>query len=267
MKKIILVILLLVIIIAIRYHVLGYKYQRFITEILVYQGNADLLMKDEIPSIDTTNFNFSEYLNLFDRLKIETGYTLDYVYLSSFLDGSPILIALNTNESFDSLVSNFMVTDSIINNENVTDYHQYISYEIRDYTTQHLNPLNHLIVEDSKMGYFQFVTFEMIADKFGLFWHSGYGRKEIICTKFHLLFRIRSIPKEDILKSQRRKAFFINPKPKVSIKKNFCTVEILRFNDWSGLIKDKFKISRNFPNKIELMSSDTLIHYSCRVIY
>ncbi len=255
------------IIIAIRYHLLGYKYQRFISEILVYQGNADLLMKDGIPSIDTTNFDFSEYLNLFNLLKIEPGYTFDYVYLSSFLDGAPILIALEANESIDSLIADFMVTESFINDDNVTDSNQYISYEFSDYAIQHLNPLNHLIIEDSKMGYFQFVTFEMIADKFDLFWHSGYSTQEIICTKPYLLFTIRSIPNEDILNSQRRKAFFINPKPKVSIKKNFCTVEILRFNDWSGLIRDKFKISRKLPNKIELMSSDTLIHYSCGVMF
>jgi|WetSurMetagenome_2_1015567.scaffolds.fasta_scaffold00609_10 hypothetical protein len=242
----------------------GYRYQKFVDKISKYQSNAELINTNGNSDIDSASFNLQEYFRLFDKLGLEPGYKLSCFYFNGFLYGRPVLLALKTGVSIDSLISAFKTVDPSLVNDFENDD---IPYEFLTYASEHLNPVDHLIVEDSRMGYFQLLVFKIMGADYGLSGHAT--SSSIICTKPVALGVIRGLKSEGhgnrcFSKSPRLQFTLNGTCPVCRFKKNICTYEILQFRENAGFVRSKYIVSRTFPHQIMTVSSDTLVHYYCK---
>jgi len=269
MKKLLLAIIIIILGTFFYRYIYGYKYQKLVNNIILYQADINLLSNNGVHRIDSTTINLDTYFQIFDKLKIEPNFKLNYYYQSNYLEGFPIFLALKQKESLDSILLRFkeyqppeiFMGDSI-------DGKTIISNEFYNYATTELNPMPHIVVEDSKMGYFQYLIFYLIGDRFCLFWHAT--RKDILCTKSYLLIKVKDLAAKDesnnFSKVQKRRSKRIFPQPEIKLEKDNCSIELVEFDERYGFSKSKYFINRQFPHSIKLITTRVIVPYSSNII-
>ena len=242
----------------------------FLTKILSIQSVVEIKLDNpgRPLGIDSTSFSIEKYFEAFDKLKIKNGYRLDFFYYKSLYSGSPIFLILQDDEDLDLLISPFVRIDTfpVLNNEKYT----FTSYsnEIFDELSNRRDFSNYIKAESSKEGFFQLLTFHLIGQAFGLWWHDRYNLYWIICSKQKLeqLFSLE-IPEVRLTNEQIEKAWTIELTPKISLSDDYCQIEITTFAPWKGFIRKDFKINRTFPHNITLLEERILLEYSCEIDY
>ena len=206
------------------------------------------VLKDIFNTKDRVNVN--DYFSVLDHLSIESGYTLDYYYvLAENFMGWPKLYARPIeqtplpNQSFEP------------------------------YTEESKTPVDqgswvqHIQIDDSKLGYFEFILLYTMGDQFKLFWHAENNDYTVICGPSALEKEIKEhnideqVP--DFLENAKKFRF----EPKVVFKENFIEIQVIGFESWGGLSKSTFTLSRSFPHTILERVDETLVECPCGVIY
>jgi len=193
---------------------------------------------------------------------VERGYVLDYVYLSDYLGGKPLIYARPKDQPA------------------YTSYAEYIeaiggteqrSYE---YLKNAIDYLEHIEIDDTAEGYFQFVALSIMGDQFDLSWHGGYNDTKIVCDQKGL----ESVLKETAVllsnfddkvpENVRQAAQKIDFEPKVEfLDETTVIVRIVTYSKWGGFVEEKYTISRKFPHTIIDWKTETLVEYDCGVRY
>jgi hypothetical protein len=128
-------------------------------------------------------FDVNNYFSCFDKIKIQEGYLLDYVYLGDRHGGSPVLYSRKKEEepikSAEDFYNRFPATKKT-----------YLGQELEkaDYETY----LPQLSFEPTPNGAFQFAIFAMLAHRFYLFWHACYNSRVFFFDKQSLLDSIEA---------------------------------------------------------------------------
>lgn len=252
------------------------KYQDFISSVLSYQTNTDVIRAVDNMKIDSSTFNINDYFKLFDLLSIEEGYKLDYHYWYYGAGGNPQLVMLEKEGTFDSLKNNFYRENQEIKSiQEITNfgyadtdsmpiYFDFTPINFIRYADSVLNPLPHIHIDDSEMGYFQYLVFHLIGDNFCLFWHSSYKKLHLICSE-NTLHNI--IQTTDLSRKEKKRAKRIDVLPYINLEKDTCYIRVVQFNDWDGFIEKTFSISRRFPHSITTMSENVLVEYWCGIMF
>jgi hypothetical protein len=248
-----------------------YKYQKLVDSIGSYQADVELITTRPF-SIDTTTFNIKEYMSIFDQLTIENGYYPDYYYFDTFLEGEPKIVILKEGKSLENDIRNYSLkaeaNDTVMQNEIVTNL---ISLDFYNHVCFDLNPLDHLIPEQTKYGYFQLLMFNLIGENFGLAWHAGYKHIDIICTKPKLLSHFKNIKADstfhEFCQEERFRVKSINPSPKIKIRNDTCFIRILVFSEWGGYIRKTYPVCIRHPYQVGMPEVEVLAEYSSDIIY
>jgi len=174
-------------------------------------------------------FDVNQYFSVLPLLSKEQGFKLDYVYFFPGGTGVPILYARRESDSLDT---------------------QSRRYEY----------LDHIQTDGSADGFFQFVVFKLLADRFYLFWHAVLGDVTIICTREALeeLLSHNKLP-ADVQQAARA----LPLEPIVEFDGDKVIVTVVTFSGWGrgGFKRQAFTITRNFPHKILQEESETLVPY------
>ncbi len=118
-------------------------------------------------------FNVTRFLKVFDLIKIDRGFKLDYIYAGD----SPTVY---TKQKFPRL--NFFKSNKLDR-------------------TEILGPYNRENIEDisfdkTPKGYFQFAVFSVVVHQFYLYWHGNYNDTKFIYSKSQIEDILKSILKE-----------------------------------------------------------------------
>jgi hypothetical protein len=135
------------------------------------------------PSLDH-DYNVNRVLRVFDLVRVEPGYLLDYMYLYDGNGGQPFLYArpadgtrVTSKEEYSKRFQ-LAMPDMLLGHEPTDE-------DSRPY-------LDHMAFEETDLGFLQFALFCMTARRFQLYWHSNYNNRIYILDNEERAERLRT---------------------------------------------------------------------------
>jgi hypothetical protein len=202
----------------------------------------------ENPAKQGNEFDVMDYFTVLDRLSMQPGYVLDYVYHFDGMGGYPVLYAHPSSQPPYATEVDMPAADAA---SNYLDYVQ---------------------VEDSPEGYFQYALLAMLGNQFYLYWHAGYNDTQIVCDK-PAVNRIvsqlsRSGPGLPVPLSLRLRAAMLNyVKPVIVLGDQIVEVRVVTFTKWGGFNQTTFTINRSSPHSILDVQEENIIPYDCGIMF
>jgi hypothetical protein len=203
--------------------------------------------------------DLSQYFSYLDKLSLEAGYALAYVYFADIVGGSPLVYAYPSHQPAYATYDDYIKAigggsedqNSFSPLENANDY------------------LAHIQIEDSPEGYLQFAALSLMGDQFYLFWHALYHDEIILCSADDLDmtrdetegFQI-DVP-EDILQEARE----LDLEPYAVVRDDIVVVRFVFFTKWGGFVEVLATISRTFPHELIDLEGSVLIEYDCGIMF
>ena len=195
-------------------------------------------------------FDVNEYFSVLEHLKIQDGYILDYCYYREFLGSEPLLYARPKDRKPYQSYSEYKQEQGAI-------------WESSD------KYLDHIVIDDTPEGYFQFIALRVMGGQFYLSWHARYDDYTIVCGS-EVLEKILTTPDEfgkTIPVDIQRKARKLKVEPIVELAYDKARVEIVVFSKWKGFLRRKYTVSRYFPHTILEEKTETLVPYDCGILF
>ena len=184
-------------------------------------------------------FDSNKYLEVFDKIQIMDGYTLDYFYHMGKLGGRPILFTRKIGKKYYP------------NNNEMGKLMKKLSHKS--------SLINHIGFEKSPTGYFQFAVFNIVVHKFYLFWHSNYARSNFVFSKNELKNKINKIRGDGYLTNIFiAENIKINPQVEI-LNERDAKVILTIFSIWHGIFY--YTTTIEYPNKILNTNKVTVIPY------
>jgi hypothetical protein len=187
-------------------------------------------------------FDANEYFAVLSHLSIQDGYTLGYLYyLEEDFGGHPVLHARPSQ--YATLA-------------------EYIEAEQPDLPSDH-SYLDHIRIDGTAEGFFEFVVLRIIGEQFYLYWHSARNDAQIVCSKKALGALLDADPR--LPADVKRRARALDVVPAVEMGDDAVVVKVVTFSDWGGFIQRSYTISREFPHKVLQEERETLVEYDSGV--
>jgi len=204
--------------------------------------------KGDNPARTGDEFDVSQYFTVLQHLSMEPGYVLDYVYQLDPLGGLPVLYARKADEPAYRTVA------------------EYTEANERGAAGPYLD---HIQVDGTPEGFFQFVVLRIMGSQFYLYWHAAYNDTQIICTP-EALEALLSRPTmfgQELPANVKRAARKLNVAPVVEMGTDTVTVRVVIFTNWGGFIRRSYTISRQSPHQILTEEEETLVEYKSNVVF
>jgi hypothetical protein len=202
---------------------------------------------------DVAAFDVNRKLVAFDRISMNPGYVLDWVYDRDHHSGEPLVYAREISAK-----------------PLATPDQYYASFNLprkfwTEPTSETCRPfLDHLTFEQTPLGCFQFAMFCMTIRRFYLFWHSNYNDRGYLCTDARrseaIGKRLGSIKPRDV-----ELLTSIDVRPRVMIQGSSSQISLFNFVDGRGY--SFVHIFIRHPNSFERFEEDVVIQTECTILY
>jgi hypothetical protein len=202
-----------------------------------------LLAEDAVRTGD--EFDVNEYFTVLTHLSMEPGYVLDYVYCyyDSFA-GGPAVYARPVD---------------------TPPYRTCSEYEQSAEDTY----LNHVQIDGTEEGFFEFVLLDIKGEQFYLWWHAAYSDTEMIVDRTSLESALSETESfcGELPETMGREAQRLTLDPMIENRMLFMSVKFIAFSKFGGFMQASYSISKNFPHEIYSRSTEVLIPYRCPVVF
>jgi hypothetical protein len=235
----------------------------------VFELKRDLELPERferVSAIKTSDdFDVNRYFDVMPDLSMEPEYVLDYVYLCNAAMGYPVLYARRRD---------------------TPPYLTYVEYSIAEGNNAHRPTyLDHIRINGSLNGFFQYVVLERLGDQFYLYWHALYNKDiRIVCSHDTLetiwkelsdVFGLDDDHYNSQFVSYHRpritnmlaKAQSLHFDPVIELRGENVLVQMVTFGKWRGFERESFLISKDFPHRILERTSETLVKYNCGIMF
>jgi hypothetical protein len=206
------------------------------------------------------DWDVNAYFGVLTHLSVEPGYVIDYFYSYEGMGGHPFVYARPSDKSpyasFEEYLANVPggAPDSASQSEYTDEY------------------LNHIKIDDTPDGYFQFVALRIMDNQFYQFWHAAYNDTTIVCDDDGLKQTLSAA--DDAFEgggvpgSVRNAASKIDLAPTVEFLDDATAlVRLVTFSKWGGFVEIRYTIGRAFPHSIVSSETETLVEYDCGVSF
>lgn len=203
------------------------------------------------------DFDVNTYFTVLTHLSMEPGWVVDYLYRMRGMGGSPFVHARPADQGPYTSVEEYVAATA---GGAAPDAK-------RDYSREYLA---HIKVDDTREGYFQFVSLMIMGGQFYLDWHAAYNDTTLVCDQEALeatmkaagsAFESDGLP-GDVQKAARR----LDLTPTVTLlDDSTAVVRVVTFSKWGGFIESRYTVSRQFPHSILDEVHTTLVEYDCGV--
>ena len=127
-------------------------------------------------------FDVNNFLIVFDRIKLNRGYKLDYVYMGDSIGGYPLV--------FTRLKLNIL--------NNITKKSEALREAIFESSSHEQPHVKDISFEQSPIGYFQFCLFSVAITQFYLWWHARDTHVELIITRNQIDSILRDLLRREL---------------------------------------------------------------------
>ncbi len=221
-------------------------------------GIPDHFVPDEPAHIARAagDWDVNAYLGALTHLSVEPGYIIDYFYMFEGGGGHPFVYARPADKSpyasFEEYLANVPsdAPDSAGETEYANEY------------------LDHIKIDDTREGYFEFVALRLMDDQFYQYWHAAYNDATIVCDADGLQRTLSAADSafegSGVPGSVRRAAAKIDLAPTVEfLDEATALVRLVIFSKWGGFAELRYTISRDFPHSIINSETQMLVEYDC----
>lgn len=180
------------------------------------------------------------YFTVLDRLSMEDGYILDFVYTNDGMGGYPTLLA------------------------RPADVPPYRSWE--DVSSEYDSYLTHVVADGSEESFFQLAILALLGEQFYLFWHANYNDWQVVCNRDGVQAIVDEINQSFVSFSplQQAQALGIpNIPPTVRLDEKTAEVRLIAFTRWGGFYRFTWIIFRQFPHEFQSVQNEPLVPYDC----
>jgi hypothetical protein len=201
------------------------------------------------------DFNVNQFFTVLDRLSMESGYVLDYVYYFGGIGGEPVLYARKANQLSYKNYSEFNKERKIDSPLSEDEY------------------MNHIQAAGTPEGFFQLYVMRIMGGQFYLFWHALYDDYRIACNSsdaalYLLHSRSEAGSSQDpSIQDIWTKARQIDFTPVVEMNNTSVRVNAVVFTDWGGFIRRSTTFKKEFPHEILKEDSQVLVPYDCGIVF
>jgi hypothetical protein len=213
----------------------------------------DFLSEEPVKHKPPNCFDANMFFEVFDKVKLREGYTLDYVYAYHGVGGQPILF---TRE---------ITSPPIISIEELKAKFPNFTHES--------NLITQVEFDKSPSGYFQFDVFNVVVHQFYLFWHAKYNDlcfifvREQLEDVLRILDEARSANKNYRMQNESSRKINesdIRLNPRVKMEGN-CSARVttVTFTAWGGLYYRHGYL--RWPNTIERVERELIAEYDCGI--
>jgi hypothetical protein len=224
-------------------------WQRTVDEMVALTAGLEtpehLVQPDPVKTGD--EFDLIAYFKVLDRLSMEPGFVLDYVYWFDEMGGKPVLYAREADAPPYQTYSAYMDARS----EPEDAY------------------LNHVQMDGSSEGFFQLAVLRIMGARFYLWWHALMDDDAILTSLESLERHLEQVeadctePTRPVLEQGATLAL----EPRVDSDGDRVRVRLVTFTRWGGLEQKTFTFNRSFPHTLFEEASETLVAYECGVVY
>lgn len=273
----------------------------FIDKVQTYQDSVKLTSGKLYNTLDSTTFNFEEYMRIFNKIKTADNYKLGCEYFDNFLDGKPYIYALkDTNSLYNTIklealkiirVDTLYKTRLKIVHRGLFEFLNDTTKEVNEFEIRYVErqfeeayhhklykflndssnrAFNHIIPEDSEIGYTQYLFFSKFGEMFALKWHANYGNKSIITSKRDVSEIIKFYTNNELFdsnKNELRKLLKLNLTPTVQLNSNECLIIWYEIEEHNGVFRRTYRIDRKPPFTITLIEDKKLASISANFMY
>jgi len=207
--------------------------------------------QEENPRRQQFYFDPMQYFEVFDRLEMNPGYILDYVYHSDGMGGMPVLYARKLDDapftSADELVQSFG----------------------DDTKGGGLKYLEKIQLDQSPESYFQFYQLVMTGSQFYLWWHANYNDSQLVCDASDLERITEEIAAWEIIDPPDfpRSLYKADLAPAVLIAEGSVKIRYLAFTKWGGLIEFYCEVDPEQPQQLWNQQTKPLFEYDCGIMF
>jgi len=218
------------------------------------QEFPDHLMAEDAEKAEG-DFDISLYFTVLDRLSMDRGRVLDYVYDYSGIGGSPVLYARKASLTPYRNYSEYLAADAAADPTEREDY--YLKYIASDGTPE---------------GFFQLALLLIQGEQFYQFWHANYNDDRIVSDQEDA----RTAPadltgwvgeNESTTEGLLAEVAEIDLTPVVLMNQDQVKVEVVVFTKWGGFVKRSIAMEREFPHLILWEKSKVLVPYNCGIMF
>ncbi len=198
-----------------------------------YNGGEEIVIEDP-----TLFFDPNEIFTVLDHLRMQPGYKLTFVYLTSNLEGFPVVYAQveggNPYRSFAEFAAD--------------------RPECAEKRADSCYASNHMEHDGTPLGYLQFLTFEIMYEQFYLFWHANYNDGRPVATSEQLELILEWVDPDmfdmdyaaftsygdiNFTDEQKSIAREMDLEPTVTIKEDGADVRFVYYTKWGGFYELK----------------------------
>lgn len=200
-------------------------------------------------------FDINQYFIVLDRLFMEPGYILDYVYFSEGIGGQPIIYARKIDQPAYKNYTQFSAKNNIS-----------LPLEERDY-------LNHIQMDGTPESFFQLALLRIQGGQFYLFWHANYDDYRVICDSSRAGDYLRPLISGTNSASDQKiekliaQASQMDFSPVVEANDDTVRVHVVIFTKWGGFVLKTFAVSKEFPHTMQKEDDQVLIPYDCGIMF
>lgn len=193
-------------------------------------------------------FDVNDYFSTTPNISMQKGYVLDYVFLGDSLGSFPILAARPIDQA------PYTSSADVPADSELADYWDYIE------------------VKDVEQGYFEYVSFLIMADQFYLVWHANYDDTDVICNRESVDAIVVDINDNDFgiafdRDQMKQIKAMQNIEPLVKLTDKTAIVEIVTFSKWGGFYHMTYTIDRAFPHTIIDVQEENIVPYDCGIMF
>ena len=214
-----------------------------------FNGMIDgLELPDHLMKVDARkaegDFDVNLYFTVLDRLSMEPGYILDYVYYYDEWGGEPDLYARRDDQRSYKNYGEFSDAGNGVNRSEREDYY-----------------LSHIVADGSPESFFQFALLLIQGEQFYLFWHALYNDARIVCDLEDARAILEDLDYEQSAIGEVLAEFGeIDLAPIVSMNEDRVQVDVVIFTEWGGFIRESVTMKREFPHEILDEEAEVLVH-------
>jgi len=199
------------------------------------------------------DFDVGLYFTVLDRLSMEGGRVLDYVYHYAGIGGAPVLYARKAVATPYRSYSEYAAAGgAAAEPEAREDYY-----------------LRYVETDGSPEGFFQLALLLIQGEQFYQFWHANYNDDRIVSDMEDARASLGGWVGEDdaTVEGLLAEVAEIDLAPVVSMNRDQVKVEVVVFTDWGGFIKRSIVMEREFPHLILWEKSEVLVPYNCGIMF
>jgi hypothetical protein len=203
-------------------------------------------------------FDVNRYFDVLTHISMDSGYVLDYVYITDTIRGGPILYVRPANK-----IPFYTYEDYRLATKDTPRQGQDNSLIFLVQGTDDTASGNKIQIDGTRQGYFEYAVLQTLSNQFYLLGSANYNDKKIICEQAELegiWAEVEAAGLGPVAASVKETAGGLDFSPGVTFHPDIVQVTFVIFSKHTGFTRYSYYISKQYPYFVTTIKEDLLMN-------